>query len=73
VCCVLESWHKAPIHCKASKSLQSVKWLAKTLVPRLRKGKGELQFDLGDHLSEERIERNLVLSGLLNGDVEVSF
>ena len=73
MCCVLESWHKAPIHCKVSKSLQSVKWLAETLVPRLRKGKGELKFDLGDDLSEERIERNLVLSGLLNRDVEVSF
>lgn len=28
----------------------------------------ELKFDLSDHLSEERVERNWILCGLLNGD-----
>jgi hypothetical protein len=35
----------------------------------LEKRKEELKFDLCHHLSEERVERILVLSGLLNGDV----
>jgi hypothetical protein len=35
----------------------------------LKKRKGEIKFDLHEHLSEERVERNPVLSGLLNGDV----
>jgi hypothetical protein len=53
-------WSKATIHCKASKSLQVVKRLAETLITRLRKAKG-LKFDLCDHLSEERVERDPVL------------
>lgn len=31
--------------------------------------KKELKFDIGDHLSEEMFERDLVVSGLLNEDV----
>lgn len=37
--------------------------------PSIEKSKGELKFDLGDQLSEERVERNPIFSGLLNGDV----
>jgi hypothetical protein len=33
------------------------------------KSEREHKFDLGGHLSEERDERDLVLSRLLNGDV----
>jgi hypothetical protein len=51
--------------CKASNSLQSVKWHEDTSVSCLRKTK-RAGFDLSDHLSEERVESPL---GLLNGDV----
>jgi hypothetical protein len=58
--CVLESFGKTPIHCKASKSLQRVKRLVETQVSQLRKAKGKLKFDLSDHLSKERVKRKLV-------------
>jgi hypothetical protein len=33
------------------------------------KNREKLKFDLGDHLSEERFQRNPILSRLLNGDI----
>jgi hypothetical protein len=29
----------------------------------------ELKFDLGDHFSEKRVEKNPILCGLFNGDI----
>lgn len=35
----------------------------------LEKRERELKFDFGDHLSEEMVERDPTLCGLLNGDM----
>jgi hypothetical protein len=35
----------------------------------IEKREDQLKFDLGDHLDEKRVERDLVLSELLNRDV----
>jgi hypothetical protein len=51
--------------CKVIKSLQVVECLVSLV--SLEKGKEILY----DHFSEGRVERNLVLSGLLNGDVSI--
>jgi hypothetical protein len=56
----------APIGCKASKSLKEES------LARHRShhwARERIKFDPGDHLNEERVERDLILCGLLNGDL----
>jgi hypothetical protein len=63
------SWSLAPRWLEVLKNNQLVVWLSWEVCITLVALK-ELKFDLCGCLREERVERNPVLCGLLNGDVE---
>jgi hypothetical protein len=59
---------KLSLSCKDIKSLQVIESLT-SLGLTLEKRERKLKFNLGDDLSEEMVERDSILYGLLNGDI----